>query len=137
MRITTSFRYAMVVLALGALTAATPRPADARVELPRATASTPEAWAGIYRLTLISKTQAPMPVRLLVERDGETLTGTLLSDIHGAAHAALRLDGDVLRASTQTSRGQGELVLRETSEGITGTFTVGKQVWTVTGTRSS
>ena len=61
----------------------------------------------------------------------------LLSDIHGAAHAALRLDGDMLRASTQTSRGQGELVLRETSEGITGTFTVGKQVWTVSGTRSS
>ena len=138
MRIAPSFRYAMVVLAFGALTAAAPATAGARDDVPRvASMSTPESWAGIYRLTLISKTQAPMPVRLLVERDGGVLTGTLLSDVNGAAHASLRLEGDALKASTSTSRGAGELVLRVTDKGVVGTFTVGKQVWEVSGTRST
>ena len=92
--------------------------------------------AGVYRLQLTAKDGASLQVRLVVERLGEGLSGTLVSEDNGVAHVDLKFVGDELRATATTSLGEGVLVLRESAAGMTGTFTVGKRVWMVSGERS-
>jgi len=132
-------RLAMLSLSLATLAVATPRSADALqpASTDNTVVSTPASWLGVYRLTLVGADNTPTAMRLLVEREGDGVSGTLITVAQGPAHADLRVDGDALWASAETSEGNGALVLRLTGDGVTGTFTVGRKVWTVTGARTT
>ena len=136
MRFTSSTR----AVVLSALLTGVGLPAVAQTHLaaahPTAAATASSPWAGVYRLQLTGAKGETVQLRLIVERVGEGLSGTLLSDDNTAAHADVTLDGDAMKASARTNGGEGTLVLHETSEGIEGTFKVGMLAFTVSGRRS-
>lgn len=137
MRFLTTTHIALLSLATAGLSAAPLAAQQAyATHAPAASATSPAPQSGVYRLQMTAQDGRTIAVRLIVERVGERLSGTLVSEDNVVAHADLRVDNDALRASTATSLGEGTLVIRETDAGITGTFTVGKKVWTVEGTRS-
>lgn len=132
-------RFAVLSLSLAAFAVTTPRSAAALqpASSDNTVVTTPSSWLGVYRLTLVGTDNTPTAMRLLVEREGDGVSGTLITVAQGPAHADLRVHGDALWASAETSQGSGALVLRLTADGVTGTFTVGRKVWTVTGARTT
>jgi hypothetical protein len=137
MRFTSSSRAAILSALLTAV--ATPAIAQSRLAAahPSAAIDTGSPWAGVYRLRLTNTKGQTTQLRLIVERVGHELSGTLISDDNTAAHVDLALDGDAIKASARTSAGDGTMLLRETSEGIEGTFVIGKLSYTVSGRRSA
>lgn len=142
MRPTTLSRAIALALGLAALSApaaaqqrafATP-PAAAVSAAPSADPSA--AWAGVYRVA-ITKGDETVHARVVMERDGEALAGTVLIEATASALTKLRHEGETLRATLLTSHGRGELALRATTDGVAGTLTVGKVTWTVEGKRSA
>ena len=95
------------------------------------------AWVGVYRVSL-TKGQQTIPLRVVMERVGVSLDGTVMVGTTTSALANVRSsEQGELRAVMLTSEGQGELVLRATATGIVGTLKIGKQTWAVTGERSA
>ena len=93
-------------------------------------------WSGVYRID-VAKGDEVLPMRVVVERVGSSLDGTVLLGGTASALANVRFDNGELRATMVTSTGKGELVLRQTEAGVTGTLKVGKTTWSVTGERSA
>ena len=98
--------------------------------------SAPSRWVGAYRLTFADNTGSRLDVRVLVEPAGERVVGLLIVDQQASGITGIRTDGDTLRAQVLADNSKGELLLRNTADGVTGTLTVGKRVWQVTGARS-
>ena len=145
MRLTTRARTLTLALGLATLvtapaTAATaqssfsPAPAAAAPALGSASGAG-AAWVGVYRVDITRGTET-IPVRVIMERVGNTLDGTILVGGTASALGSVRADGMELRADITTSEGRGELVLKTTTEGISGTLKIGKTTWTVAGARS-
>jgi hypothetical protein len=134
MRYMTTTHIALLSLATLAAPVAAQQTYAVRTSAAVTTSAAPQA--GVYRLQMTEQSGRTVMVRLIVERIGERLSGTLVSEDNVVAHADLRVVDDALRASTATSLGEGTLLIRETDSGITGTFTVGKKVWKVEGERS-
>jgi hypothetical protein len=99
-------------------------------------ASAPASWVGAYRLTFAGSTGSLLDVRVIVEPAGDRVVGLLVVDQHASGITAIRTDGDTLRAQIVAEEGKGELVLRNTADGVAGTLTIGKRVWQVNGARS-
>jgi hypothetical protein len=93
-------------------------------------------WAGVYRLQLTGPQGQTILMRLLVERQGDELSGTIISDDNSVAHVDLSLVGNDLRANAHTTAGEGTLLLRDSGDGVTGSFTVGKVAFVVEARRS-
>ena len=144
MRLLTSARAATLALGVTMLAAATPAAAQLAYAPPAAhaaaTVTNPVAdrWTGVYRIEARSGGEA-VPMRVIVERaaSGSRLDATVLLDNRAAALDKVSGDEDELRAVMTTSAGRGELVLRPTATGVTGTLRVGKITWQVTGERST
>jgi hypothetical protein len=100
------------------------------------TAPAPRWQSVVYRLTL-SRGSEVMPMRVVLDRVGATFDAVLLVSGSVSALASVEYDGAELRGEIQTSNGPGRLVLRESGETVTGTITVGRTVWTITGERSA
>ena len=127
------------------LAAVAPRPAAAQASFtptpaPAATAAATSfaaaAWSGVYRIDVAKGTEV-LPMRVVLERLGGTLDGTVLLGGTASALADVRFEVGELRATLVTSSGRGELVLRQTESRVTGTLKIGKAVWTITGERSA
>ena len=103
-----------------------------------ATVAAPAAsrWVGAYRLTFVDNAGSVLDVRVFVEPAGDRVVGLLVVDQHASGITAIRADGDTLRAQIVAEEGKGELVLRNTADGVAGTLTIGKRVWQVSGARS-
>ncbi len=99
-------------------------------------APAPSRWVGAYRLTFVDNTGSVLDVRVFVEPAGDRVVGLLVVDQHASGITAIRTDGDTLRAQIVAEEGKGELVLRNTTDGVAGTLTIGKRVWQVSGARS-
>jgi hypothetical protein len=117
-------------------TASAPAAAPAAGAAPNAAPSSAAAWAGVYRIAL-TKGDETVPARVVMERVGDALDGTVLLGSAATALAKVRSEGEELRAVLTTSAGRGDLVLRATEAGVTGTLTVGGETWVVSGRRSS
>jgi hypothetical protein len=130
-----SLALASLAAPAAAQTSFAPAPAPGAAATQGAAASA-AAWSGVYRID-VSKGDEVLPMRVVVERVGNTLEGTVLLGGTASALANVRFEGGELRATMVTSTGKGELVLRQTEAGITGTLKVGKTTWTVTGGRSA
>jgi hypothetical protein len=115
-----------------ALAQASFAPAPAAASAEHAAAA---AWVGVYRVDMTKGTET-IPVRVIMERVGESLDGTILVGGTASALGSVQADGMELRAAVTTSAGRGELVLKATATGITGTLKIGKTVWSLTGSRS-
>lgn len=140
MRITHTLR--AVALALAVTATLSTRAADAQgahATGPRLIAPIPtlSPWSGVFRLQLKGERGDLMVFRLIVERDGDRMSGILITDANGITPVDLTLDDHTVRGSAQTSEGRGWLVLHETSGGLEGTFTVGRMVYTVVGARTA
>ena len=146
MRVTITARTLALALGLAATAAAVPAAhAGAQAARTAFAATTPAStvdmtamapWAGVYRISLARGTEV-VPARVMVERVGPRLDGTVLVGSEATSLANMRGDGAELRAEMLTSRGRGQLVLRVTPAGLVGTLTVGKSVWEVSGERSA
>jgi hypothetical protein len=113
----------------------TPTPAPSAAAA--AASSAAAMWSGVYRID-VAKGDEVLPMRVVVERMGPAgVDGTVLLGGTASALANVRLEGGELRATMVTSSGKGELVLRQTDAGVTGTLKVGKATWSVTGERSA
>ena len=134
-------------IALGVAAFAAARPAAAQLAFapsaPAATAAptvtsnpTADRWTGVYRVEARSGGEA-VPMRVIVERAGDRLDAMVLIDNRASALDRVSGDEDELRAVLTTSEGRGELVLRPTATGVTGTLKVGKTTWKVAGERSA
>jgi hypothetical protein len=99
-------------------------------------AAAPAQWVGVYRLMFNEPSGAMLDARVIVEPAGSRITGMLIVDQHASGITAIRADGDALRAQIVAQEGRGELVLRNSGEAITGTLTIGKRVWQVSGQRA-
>ena len=99
-------------------------------------APAPSRWVGAYRLTFVDNAGSVLDVRVFVEPAGDRVVGLLVVDQHASGITAIRTDGDTLRAQIVAEEGKGELVLRNTTDGVAGTLTIGKRVWQVNGARS-
>jgi hypothetical protein len=131
-----------LALTLGALCAApaAAQPALATATPPRTPAAIAAAaavaeWTGVYRVEARNRGEM-VPMRVVVERLGDGMGATLLVDNSATALDKVRNEGGEFRAVITTSAGRGDLVLRATAGGVTGTLTVGKTTWTVTGERT-
>jgi hypothetical protein len=63
--------------------------------------------------------------------------GLLLSEVSETQLSAIRFDGDIVHATVETNEGMGELVLKVTETGVSGTLTVGGQQLMIRGERSA
>ena len=99
-------------------------------------APAPSRWVGAYRLTFADNAGSLLDVRVIVEPAGDRVTGLLIVDQQASGITGIRTDGDTLRAQVVADNGKGELMLRNTTDGVAGTLTIGKRVWQVTGARS-
>jgi hypothetical protein len=115
-----------------AQTSFTPAPTASVATTPAAAA----AWAGVFRID-VAKGDEVLPMRVVVERAGAGLDGTVLLGGTASALANVRFEAGELRATMVTSSGKGELVLRQTETGVTGTLKIGKTTWSVSGERSA
>ena len=100
------------------------------------TTSAPSRWVGAYRLTFADDAGSRLDVRVLVEPAGDRVVGLLIVDQQASGITGIRTDGDTLRAQVLADDRKGELMLRNTTDGVAGTLTIGKRVWQVTGARS-
>lgn len=135
-------------IALGVAAFAAARPAAAQLaafapSTPAATAAptvtsnpTADRWTGVYRVEARNGGEA-VPMRVIVERAGDRLDAMVLIDNRASALDRVSGDEDELRAVLVTSEGRGQLVLRPTATGVTGTLKVGKTTWKVAGERSA
>ena len=115
---------------------ATPATATTATPALRPATSASERWAGVFRVEARRDGES-VPMRIIVERTPGRLDGTVLIDNHASALDKVTGDEDELRAVMVTSEGRGELVLRPTATGVTGTLRVGKTTWKVAGERST
>lgn len=105
----------------------------AKADLPAASAR----WVGVYRIMLSEKKDGAMvDARVLIEPNGQNLMGMLMVDQHASGITDVKVENDALVARIVTAEGKGTLVLRTGDDGVVGTLTIGKRVWTVTGTRA-
>jgi hypothetical protein len=142
MQHTTRARTLSLALALAALAAPAPAALAQAAYAPAPTAraeraehAAAAAWVGVYRVDMTKGTET-IPVRVIMERVGDSLDGTILVGGTASALGSVRAEGTELRAAVTTSAGRGELVLRTTPAGLTGTLTIGRAVWSLTGSRS-
>ena len=142
MRVSLNTRSLFAALALSVAAAAplharpvAPAPAAAETTL---VAPTPTArWVGVYRIMLSEKKDGAMvDARVLIEPNGANLMGMLMVDQHASGITDVKVENDALVARIVTAEGKGTLVLRTGDDGVAGTLTIGKRVWTVTGTRA-
>ena len=142
MRVSLNTRSLFAALALSTAAAAplharpvAPAPVAAETTL---VAPTPAArWVGVYRIMLSEKKDGAMiDARVLIEPNGANLMGMLMVDQHASGITDVKVENDALVARIVTAEGKGTLVLRTGDDGVVGTLTIGKRVWTVTGTRA-
>jgi hypothetical protein len=142
MRVSLNTRTLFAALALSTAAAAplharpvAPAPVAAETTL---VAPTPAArWVGVYRIMLSEKKDGAMiDARVLIEPNGQQLMGMLMVDQHASGITDVKVENDALVARIVTAEGRGTLVLRTGDDGVVGTLTIGKRVWTVTGTRA-
>ena len=139
-----------LAIALGVAAFAAARPAAAQLAFAPSTPAAPsltaaptvtsnptaDGWTGVYRVEARNGGEA-VPMRVIVERAGDRLDAMVLIDNRASALDRVSGDEDELRAVLSTSEGRGELVLRPTATGVTGTLKVGKTTWKVAGERSA
>jgi len=133
--------FALRALAAVAVSAAALPAQQVAYGAPSATAASiaapaPSRWVGAYRLTFTDKAGSLLDARVIVEPVGDRVVGLLIVDQHASGITAIRADGDMLRAQIVAEEGKGELMLRNTVDGVAGTLTIGKRVWQVNGARS-
>ena len=130
-----SLALAAAAAPIAAQSSFTPAPASCAAAAPALSAAA-AVWSGVYRID-VAKGDEVLPMRVVVERVGSSLDGTVLLGGTASALANVRFDNGELRATMVTSSGKGELVLRLTEAGVTGSLKVGKTTWSVTGERSA
>ena len=124
-----------IAAALVAIPAA-PHVARAQVTLAGEPATPVRArMAGIYRVTLSGSSLATQRMHLLVRLDEGGYTCVLLSGEKEMPLENVRLEGDVIRATTTTSAGRGQVMLTITEDGVVGTITVGATKVLISGER--
>lgn len=99
-------------------------------------ATGPAAPVGVFRIVLEEDRREAVPARIVVERRNGAVEAMLLIDQRVTPLRLLRADAGSLRAALATEDGAGELSVTVTDAGVTGTLTVKKRVWRVTGERS-
>ena len=121
--------------------AAVARPASAQPALASApvsvvVAAEPSIAPGVYRIALDNGRET-VHARVVMERVGDALEGTVLMEATASALIQLRSENGEIRANMLTSNGRGELVLRPTESGVAGSLKVGKTTWSISGRRSA
>jgi hypothetical protein len=91
--------------------------------------------AGIYRVILSGPSLTTQRMHLIVRLGEGGYTCVLLSGDREMPLENLRLEGDVMRATTATSAGRGEIVLTVTEDGVSGTLRVGPTKVSINGER--
>jgi len=124
-----SLAIAALLVAPALVAASTPHPT------PRATAHAVVPVTGSYRLTVASK-HARKTADLVVEQTADGYVGYVLTNESETPLTNIAIQGDTLRAHVTTSAGDGELVLRITDAGITGTLKLPMKTLTVSGERA-
>ena len=138
MRTTASLRTVVPFALAAALLAlpASPRAARAQVTLAGEPATVASAkMAGIYRVTLSGPSLTTQRMHLIVRLGEAGYTCVLISSDREMPLENLRLEGDVIRATTATSAGKGEIVLTVTEDGVSGTLRVGPTKVSISGER--
>lgn len=128
--------FALATISAAAATPAAAQAPAAHAERNTVAAPAPRFQSVVYRLTLTRGSEV-MPMRVVLDRVGTALDAMLLISGSVSALANVEYEGGELRGDVQTSGGAGRLVLRESGDAITGTLTVGRAVWTITGERSA
>lgn len=140
MRSVSIMRNALVALAVSAGSAAAQTSTAAQAAPNDHTAyavAAPASWVGIYRLQFTARDRGLLFVRLLLEREGDNVSGTIVSDEFQSTIYDIQLTGDELRATMPTDEGTGEIVLKNSADGITGTLRVHGKTWTIAGRRTT
>lgn len=128
--------FGLVSLAAVAARPASAQPALAAAPVPAAVAMTNEIAPGVYRIALDNGRET-VHARVVMERVGGALEGTVLVEATASALIQLRSENGEIRANMLTSDGRGELVLRPTDGGVAGSLKVGKTTWSISGQRSA
>ena len=115
---------------------ASAQPALAAASVSAAVAPAPEIAPGVYRIALDNGRET-VHARVVMERVGDALEGTVLMEATASALIQVRSENGEIRANMLTSDGRGELVLRPTESGVSGSLKVGKITWSISGQRSA
>jgi len=128
---------ALAVSAASAHALARPLPMKTATRAAVGAAASTSAPRGVFRLALDGGTAGRAPATIIIERVGDQVEATLLMDERITTLDHVRVDGDRVTADVQTSSGRARVSLVVDGDAVTGTLTVGKQTYTVTGTRSA